>query len=52
MKVLDWQELTLDPGILREPAAEGGRIVLWLPGEQNGAFQHWEAHRQRGPRGG
>jgi tetratricopeptide (TPR) repeat protein len=42
MKVLDWQELTVDPGILREPAADGGRIVLWVPGERDGAFQHWE----------
>jgi tetratricopeptide (TPR) repeat protein len=42
MKVLDWQDLILDAGILREPVSDGGRIVLWLPGERDGAFQHWE----------
>jgi tetratricopeptide (TPR) repeat protein len=42
MKVLDWQDLILDPGILREPVSDGNRIVLWLPGDRDGAFQQWE----------
>ncbi len=34
--------MALEAGVLREPVSDGGRIVLWLPGERDGAFQHWE----------
>jgi tetratricopeptide (TPR) repeat protein len=38
----DWREMPLESGILREDVSDGGRIVFWLPGERDGAFQHWE----------
>src|SRR5262249_9448427 len=34
--------LDLDAGVLREPLSEDNRIVLWLPGDRAGGFQHWE----------
>ncbi len=42
MNLPDWREMALEAGVLREPASDGGRIVLWLPRERDGAFQHWE----------
>src|SRR4051794_21645820 len=44
MKVADWIDWDLDPGVLREPnsGTDGNRIVLWLPGPSEGTFQHWE----------
>jgi tetratricopeptide (TPR) repeat protein len=42
MNLPDWRQMALEAGVLREPVSDGGRIVLWLPGERDGAFQHWE----------
>lgn len=42
MTVPAWQDLVLDAGVLREPATEPGRIVLWVPGESDGDYQYWE----------
>ncbi|MGP0068009.1 MAG: tetratricopeptide repeat protein [Isosphaeraceae bacterium] len=38
----DWRDMALEAGVLREDVSDGSRIVLWLPGEQDGAFQNWE----------
>src|SRR5262249_12928815 len=41
MSLPNWQNLAVDDGILREPVAEKGRIVLWLPGASNSNFREW-----------
>ena len=42
MNLPDWRDITLEAGVLREAVSDGGRVVLWLAGERDGAFQHWE----------
>src|SRR5579864_4482152 len=41
MQPPNWHNLSLDDGVLREPIAEDGRLVLWLPGTRNGEFREW-----------
>jgi tetratricopeptide (TPR) repeat protein len=38
----DWKKLALNPGVLPETVPDNNRIVLWLPGERDGAFRYWE----------
>jgi tetratricopeptide (TPR) repeat protein len=42
MNLPNWSEFTLESGILREPASDGSRIVVWMPGAREGTFQYWE----------
>jgi tetratricopeptide (TPR) repeat protein len=42
MKVIDWRDLTLDPGILRERESDNSRLIVWLPGESEDEFPFWE----------
>lgn len=42
MKLPDWQDLVLEPDILPEPTNDASRLVLWVPGERDATFQHWE----------
>ncbi len=42
MSLPDWSKTALEDGVLRETTADGGRVVLWLPGERDGSFQYWE----------
>jgi tetratricopeptide (TPR) repeat protein len=42
VKTIDWRELAIDEGILTEPTADGNRLILWLSGEHDPGFQHWE----------
>jgi tetratricopeptide (TPR) repeat protein len=42
MKIPDCRELVLNPGVLREPIADGDRMVLWIPGTREGGFQNWQ----------
>jgi tetratricopeptide (TPR) repeat protein len=42
LKTMDWRDLAIDDGILNEPTADGNRLVLWLRGERDQSFQHWE----------
>src|SRR5262245_31780740 len=37
-----WRTLALDAGVLREPAPEPDRLVLWLPGPAEAGFRRWE----------
>src|SRR5262245_60290899 len=38
----DWNSLHIDEGVFREPVAGPGRIVLWLPGNLEHGYRHWE----------
>jgi tetratricopeptide (TPR) repeat protein len=38
----NWQQLALCDGVVPEPSPNDGRMVLWLPGNREGAVQHWE----------
>ncbi len=38
----NWSGLTLEPGILMEPTADRGRVILWVPAERDTRFQYWE----------
>jgi len=42
MNAPDWQGFVCDQGILAEPTADGGRLVLWVPAERDPSFQYWE----------
>jgi len=42
MKTMDWRDLGIDDRILTEPTADGNRLILWLPGDRDQSFQHWE----------
>ena len=42
MKTMDWRDLAIDDGILTEPTADGNRLILWLRGDRDQSFQHWE----------
>ena len=42
MKTIDWRDLAIDDGILTEPTADGNRLILWLSGDRDQSFQHWE----------
>jgi hypothetical protein len=36
------QELALKKGVIPEPTPGDDRIVLWLPGDRDGAFRRWQ----------
>ena len=42
MKVIDWREMNLDRGILRERESDEGRLIVWLPSENGGDSGSWE----------
>jgi tetratricopeptide (TPR) repeat protein len=42
MKIPDWRKLVFEEGVVPEPVPDGGRIVLWLRGGQEGGYQYWE----------
>ena len=42
MKQPDWRTFEFDQGILAEPNPDGNRLVVWVPGERDATFQHWE----------
>ena len=42
MKLPNWQEFTLNPGVLAERSHDRERIALWAPGPREGGFQHWQ----------
>jgi hypothetical protein len=42
MMVIDWREMALGAGILREPESDESRLIVWLPAETEGDYQHWE----------
>ena len=42
MNLPDWRTFELEPGILAEPIADGNRLVLWVKGDRDAAFQYWE----------
>lgn len=37
-----WQDRILDPGIAREPSADGHGFALWIPSGRNRDFHLWE----------
>ncbi len=42
MMVIDWREIPLDGGVLREPESDETRLIVWLPGEGDGHLEYWE----------
>ncbi len=40
--VLDWREIALDPGFLREPGSGASRLVVWRPVESPNGSPLWE----------
>src|SRR5438270_895241 len=43
MNVTDRRTLILAPGVLAEAMlADDTRLVLWLPGDRDPAYQHWQ----------
>src|ERR1022692_387577 len=42
MNLPDWRTFDFEPGILAEPIADGGRLVLWVKGDRDASFQYWE----------
>jgi tetratricopeptide (TPR) repeat protein len=42
MTVIDWRECTLDDGLLREPATDAGRLIVWRPAGGDGGVPEWE----------
>lgn len=40
--VVDWREMVLDAGLLREPESDAGRLIVWLPEETRGDDPDWE----------
>ena len=47
--VLDWREMAIDPGLLREPGSDASRLVVWRPVESPDGSRQWE--RIAGARG-
>ena len=41
MKTLDWDQVAIQQGVLREPTPENDRLVLWLPDRQDRGSQYW-----------
>jgi tetratricopeptide (TPR) repeat protein len=41
-KTRDWRDLAIDEGVLAEPTSDGNRLILWLRGDRDQSFQHWE----------
>lgn len=42
MMVIDWREIALDGGLLREPESDETRLIVWVPAESEGDFRYWE----------
>lgn len=42
MKVIDWREIALDGGLLREPESDEARLIVWVPAESEGDYRYWE----------
>ena len=42
MKLPDGRPLIASDGVIPEPSAAEGRIILWLRGDRLGGHQHWE----------
>jgi tetratricopeptide (TPR) repeat protein len=42
MNVPDWRTFALEQRVLIESAADGSRLVVWLPGDRDGKFQYWQ----------
>src|SRR5207244_2670792 len=42
MKLPTRRHLALHEDVVPEPSLDDGRIVFWLRGSRDGAFQHWE----------
>ena len=42
MKVIDWREIALDGGLLREPESDESRLIVWVPAESEGDYRYWE----------
>jgi len=38
----DWRNVTLDEGLLLEPASDGSRVVVWQRRDRDSHFQYWE----------
>jgi tetratricopeptide (TPR) repeat protein len=38
----DWRNFVFNKGLLLEPASDGSRLVLWLPGDRDSNFQYWQ----------
>ena len=42
MRIMDWQQLSLDPGVKRELSPDANRIILWLSVAAEGGARQWE----------
>src|SRR5207244_10450738 len=42
MSIPGWHTVVLNEGVVPEPSAGDGRIVLWLPDDRDGTFRHWQ----------
>jgi tetratricopeptide (TPR) repeat protein len=42
MMVLDWREMPLVGGVLREPESDESRLIVWLPAGTEGDLEYWE----------
>jgi tetratricopeptide (TPR) repeat protein len=42
MNTIDWREMPLDAGLLREPESDASRLIVWLPVESEGDDPFWE----------
>jgi tetratricopeptide (TPR) repeat protein len=42
VSILDWNDLQLDDGVLREGPADTTRLILWLPGQRDRRGWGWE----------
>lgn len=42
MRLPDWRNLVLHEGTIAEPTPDDGRLILWLAGNRERGFQHWE----------
>jgi tetratricopeptide (TPR) repeat protein len=42
MMGIDWREMTLDGGILREAESDDSRLIAWLPSGSEGDSNDWE----------
>lgn len=42
MNAIDWREIPLEGGLLRDPECDESRLIVWVPGETEGDFRYWE----------
>jgi tetratricopeptide (TPR) repeat protein len=38
----DWRNVALEAGLLLEPASDGSRLVVWVPGDRDSKYQYWD----------